>query len=100
MVSDHYVSVTTARMNWEAACVVSIQFTDGGHMNLKFVQPDLGGYVFLWACCWCLCLGGPDPLFFLDKVAQDGGSGGWEIIGGVGKGKAQPSRVITKTDGF
>ena len=87
-------------MNWKAARVISIQFTDGGHMNVKFVQPDLGDYVFLWDCCWCLCLGGPEPLSFMNKVAQDGGGGGWEILGGVCKGKDRPSRVITRTNGF
>ena len=100
MVSDHDLSVTTARMDWEEARVVSIQFTDGGHLNVKLVRPDLGEYVFLWACCWCLCLGVPDPLSFLNKLAQDGGSGGWSILGGVGEGKAWPSRVITGTNGF
>ena len=64
MVRYHDVSVTTARMNWEAARVVSIQFTDGGHKNVKFIQPDLGEYVFFWACCWCLCLSGMEPLSF------------------------------------
>ena len=37
MVSDRDVFVTTVRMNWEAARVVSIKFTDGGHMKVKFV---------------------------------------------------------------
>ena len=87
-------------MNWEAARVVIIQFTYGGHMNVKFVQPDLGEYVLFWSCCWYLCLGGPDPLSFLNKVAQYGGSGGWEILFGVSEGKARPSRVITRTYGF
>ena len=91
MVSDHNVSVTTARMNWEAARVVSIQFTEGGHMNVKFVRTDLRECLLLWACCWYLCLGGLDPLSFLNKVDQDGSCGGWEIIFGVGKGKARPS---------
>ena len=100
MLSDHDVSVTTALMNCEAARVVSIQFTEGGHMNVKFVRRDLGEYVFLRDCCWCLCLGVPDPLSFLHKVAQDGGSGVWAILGGVGKGKARPGRVITGTNEF
>ena len=92
--------MTTALMKWEADCVVSIQLTDGGHVNVKFVRPDLWEYVFFWTCCWCLCLDGPDPLSFLNKVAQDGGRGGWAILGGVGEGKARPSRLITGTNGF
>ena len=36
LLSDHDISVATVRMNWEAARLVSIQFTDGGHMNVKF----------------------------------------------------------------
>ena len=100
VVSDHNVSVITARMNWEAARVVSIQFTDGGHMNVKFVRPGLREYVFLWACCWYLFLGGSDPLYFLNKVDQDGSCGGWAILGGVSEGKARPGGVITGTHGF
>ena len=42
VVSYHDVYVTTARMNWEAAHVVSIQLTDGGHMNVEFIWTDLG----------------------------------------------------------
>ena len=100
MVSNHDVSVTTVRMNWEAARVVSIQFTDGGHMNVNFVCPDLREYVFVWACCWYLCLGWLYPLSFLNKVAQDGSCGRWAILGGFGKSKAQPSGVINGTNGF
>ena len=90
MVRDNDVSVTTARMNWEAARVVSIQFTDKGHMNVKIVRTDLREYVFLWDCCWYLCLGGSDPLSFLNKVSQDGSCGRWAILCGVGECKARP----------
>ena len=59
-----------------------------------------GEYVFLWACYWCLYFGGTNPLYFLNKVAQDGGGGEWSMLGGVGEGKARPSRVTTRKNGF
>ena len=69
-------------------------------MNVKFARPDLREYVFLWSCCWYLCLGGLDPLSFLNKLDQDGSCGGWAILCGVGEGKALPSGLITGTNGF
>ena len=37
VVSDHNVLVTTACMNWEATCVLSIQFTDGCHLDVQLI---------------------------------------------------------------
>ena len=49
---------------------------------------------------WCLHLGGPDPLSFLNKVAHEGCRGSWTILVGVGEGKARTRRVIAGTNGF
>ena len=56
MVHDNDVLVSTAVMDWEATCVVSIQFTDGHDLEKELVESDLGHWLLRQTWWWGLRL--------------------------------------------
>ena len=105
MLGYHEVLVKTSCLDWESACIISVEFNYVHCVNVEFSWACSGKVCFFWGCfrdisLWYFRFCVTDALSWLDYMSFYGFIRLWAVFYGVGQGESGPSAVITHLDGL